>query len=258
MDPQTVGMVAVACFLAVGVLIALFSKPDPLMDTYRGEVDTLEGLSRNHGLRPGRYHVALIRQSGNLYRELGTFPSPDEAVRQAVLSFRRAKFDDVRITHRTDGEIAVYRRIYNFRGRAEGKKLAGARIVCLDSPAPQTVSAASKKPAVASPIPKPKPNPSVHMPTLTVFLKGIEGDASRDFNVSIAFRCNRCGGRQVSYESEEAQSEVTCKACGVRHGTYGDFRALTESTAQGALALRGHTGTMKSFTVGTRGDQPLE
>lgn len=100
-------------------------KRDALVDKPSGDIVPLDDLPLRHTLQSGAYQAKLIRQSGNIYRELGVFPSAEAALREGMKSLRRAQVTHVRITHSDADAMAAYRHIYNFRGRAEGKKLAG-------------------------------------------------------------------------------------------------------------------------------------
>ena len=118
--------------LAVGGILHFIMGPTPgaeLVDTNKGEVMPVEELLKLATLEDGVVHAVLIRQSGNIYRDLGAFASAEAALEEIMKSFRRAKINEVRVTHTDENSVAVYRRVYNFVGRAEGKKLAGARIV---------------------------------------------------------------------------------------------------------------------------------
>lgn len=108
-------------------------KQVALQDKYGGDVIPIDDLPRRHSLPPGSYQATLMRQSGNVHRELGVFSSPEAALREGVKSLRRAQVSDVRITHRDSDSLAAYRQFYNLRGRAEGKKLAGIVIRRVDS-----------------------------------------------------------------------------------------------------------------------------
>jgi len=124
--------IAFLVLMAIGGVIYLIQGPSPgqhLLDTNKGETLPVEFLSKRSLLGDHPVYAVLIRQSGNLYRDLGLFESGDHALVEITKSFRRAKIDDVRITHADGDSMAIYRWMYDFRGRAEGKKLAGARIV---------------------------------------------------------------------------------------------------------------------------------
>ncbi|WP_306007196.1 hypothetical protein [Aquicoccus porphyridii] len=124
--------IAFLILLAIGGILHFIMGPTPgaqLIDTNKGEVIPVEELLDFAIFEDGVVHAVLIRQSGNIYRDLGAFVSAEAALAEIVKSFRRAKIDEVRVTHADKNSVAVYRRVYNFIGRAEGKKLAGARIV---------------------------------------------------------------------------------------------------------------------------------
>ncbi|SIT74818.1 hypothetical protein SAMN05421665_0110 [Yoonia rosea] len=125
-------LVALLVLLAVGGIIRLLMGPTPgeqLIDTNKGDVISLNDLTNISTLGNNAVHAVLVRQSGNIYRDLGTFVSAEAALAEIAKSFRRAKVDEVRVTHADENAIAVYRCVYSDIGRAEGKKLGGARIV---------------------------------------------------------------------------------------------------------------------------------
>ena len=125
-------LVAFLVLLAVGGVIHLVMGPPRgahLLDTNKGDLVPVGDLSEKSNMDASIVHAVLIRQSGNIYRDLGSFVTAEDALAEIEKSFRRAKIDDVRITHSDEESMAVYRSIYDFTGRAEGKKLAGARIV---------------------------------------------------------------------------------------------------------------------------------
>lgn len=125
-------LIAFLVLLGIGGFFHLVLGPTPvaqLIDTNKGEIIPVNDLATISTFGDSVVHAVLIRQSGNIYRDLGTYVSAEAALNEIAKSFRRAKIDEVRVTHADEDAIAVYRRFYNFIGRAEGKKLAGARIV---------------------------------------------------------------------------------------------------------------------------------
>ncbi|WP_037296776.1 hypothetical protein [Roseovarius sp. TM1035] len=80
-------------------------------------------------LGDGPVEAALVRQSGNLYRELGVFDDWRDAIAEIEKAFNRAKIDSVAVQSNTPLKFECTRLVYNHRGRAEGKKLGGAIVV---------------------------------------------------------------------------------------------------------------------------------
>ncbi len=125
-------LIAFLVLLAVGGVIHLVMGPSPgshLLDTNKGDIVPVDELSKRSNIGASAVHAVLVRQSGNIYRDLGSFVTAEYALAEIEKAFRRAKVDEVRITHSDEESMALYRSIYDFTGRAEGKKLAGARIV---------------------------------------------------------------------------------------------------------------------------------
>ena len=88
----------------------------------------LSEMQAQCNLSSGRVSVVLMRQSGNVYRELGVFESKESAFNEVQKSFRRAGIDAVHIAKNTSFEFRVNRLFHSHRGRSEGKKLGGAVI----------------------------------------------------------------------------------------------------------------------------------
>lgn len=125
-------LIAFFVLLAVGWAIHFVMGPSPgthLIDTHKGNLVPVSDIRQKSDLGASAVHAVLVRQSGNIYRDLGSFETVQDAMDEIEKSFRRAKVDEVRITFSDEDSMAIYRRIYDFTGRAEGKKLAGARLV---------------------------------------------------------------------------------------------------------------------------------
>jgi len=125
-------LIAFFALLAIGGVAYLIMGPSPgahLLDTNKGDRVPVGQLSIKSKIGESAVHAVLVRQSGNMYRDLGSFATANSALAEIEKSFRRAKIDEVRVTHSDEDSMAVYRSIYSLTGRAEGKKLAGARIV---------------------------------------------------------------------------------------------------------------------------------
>ncbi|WP_187431593.1 hypothetical protein ROLI_022650 [Roseobacter fucihabitans] len=79
-------------------------------------------------LSSGPVHCILIRQSGNLYRDLGAFDGWSSALVEVSKSFNRAKIDSVMVRQNNEDTFDVLRTFHSHGGKAEGKKLGGAVI----------------------------------------------------------------------------------------------------------------------------------
>ena len=221
---------AIVALLVLGGITALFTKKDPLVDRIGGDVIPVDSLPTFRSFAPGVWSAALIRQSGNLHRDLGTFPSAQAALDEAVKSFRRAKVTDVRITHASDTELAAYRQIYNLRGRAEGKKMAGVRMV-LVSPTRDL-----------APTTPPKAVTSYEQVTIAglriQLIDVIKGDDDR-YTLMVDYRCAKCGGEDVKTETGLALEAMRCGTCGTEFERLGDVQAIQRGLMQQYLASTG-------------------
>ncbi|WP_147373473.1 hypothetical protein [Gemmobacter lutimaris] len=203
---------ATVVFLGVCFLSYLVYGPAPsseLHDTNSGEVVSLIDLGSRAPKAAGIYHAVLIRQSGNVYRDLGLFPSAQAALAEACKSFRRASVEMVRITHCDETSMAVYRKIYNFRGRAEGKKLAGVTI--------RLVEAAPSRP----------------IDQLEISFRDAENKGGTKWVVYFNYRCKKCGGTKI--ETPDAKNElgvVFCEGCGHNFGTLAEVSELSNRKAE--------------------------
>ena len=121
-------MLAIAAF-AIVVFGALLIGQRKLEDPNNTEIVYTSQIASICQLTDGPVEAALIRQSGNIYRELGVFENWRQAVSEIEKSFNRAKIDSVSIQSNTPSKFECIRLVYNHRGRAEGKKLGGAIIV---------------------------------------------------------------------------------------------------------------------------------
>ena len=110
------------------VLIAYAIKEQRLRDPSNNETVFLDQLRSACLLRDGPVSAALIRQSGNLYRDLGFFDDWGAAFDEIEKSFRRARIESLHISKNTPDRFEVVRLHHSHGGKAEGKKLGGAVI----------------------------------------------------------------------------------------------------------------------------------
>ena len=111
------------------VLVVYAIKEGRLDDPNRSDTIYISQMREQSRLRTGPVDVALIRQSGNLYRELGVFASVSDAFDEVEKSFRRAKIESVHVQSNSESEFRVIRLHHSHSGKAEGKKLGGAIVV---------------------------------------------------------------------------------------------------------------------------------
>ncbi len=115
------------CALILVVVIFLI-KEKRLEDPDRLDTIYVEQMREACSLGEGPVVATLIRQSGNLYRDLGTFDTAEAAMNAIEKSFRRGKIESVFLQENTQARFQVIRLHRSDRGKAEGKKLGGAVI----------------------------------------------------------------------------------------------------------------------------------
>lgn len=135
-----VGFGVSALAIICGVLYAIFDRRvmgrrpsgalQPATGTSSWRCD-IEDIHRAHRLANRPVRAILIRQSGLVHRDLGLFPTPEEAVRQVAIALRRAKIETLVIITNTPSSFSVRRLIFNHRGSSEGKRVGGAEITAL-------------------------------------------------------------------------------------------------------------------------------
>jgi hypothetical protein len=104
-------------------------KEKRLNDPSNTQMIHVDQMRGNHELPIGPVVAALLRQSGNLYRELGQFPSADAAFVEIQKAFRKAGIDSVAVLKNTPARYEVVRLHHSHGGKAEGKKMGGAVLV---------------------------------------------------------------------------------------------------------------------------------
>lgn len=216
---------AFVAVLVLGGIAAMFTKRDPLVDRIGGDVIAIDQLSTYRAYQPGSYSAVLIRQSGNLHRDLGTFSSAQAALEEAAKAFRRAKVTDVRIVHVSDTELAAYRHVYNLKGRAEGKKFAGVRLVQVAAAAPPPAPPETYRHKTAS--------------GLDIHLVSVVKGAGETYTLNVEYGCTHCGGTDVA--APAVSEPLACPACGSRFETLGEAQAIQRGDLLGRyMADRGN------------------
>ncbi|MBR9765406.1 MAG: hypothetical protein GYB53_18260 [Rhodobacteraceae bacterium] len=113
----------------LGVVVAVvLMKEARLSDPDSMDTIYLNQIREACRLADGQVSVVLLRQSGNVYRDLGILASKDEAMLQVERSFRRANISAVFVDENTEMRFRIVRLHHSHRGKAEGKKLGGAVI----------------------------------------------------------------------------------------------------------------------------------
>jgi len=82
-------------------------------------------------LPQGPVVATLVRQSGNLYRELGEFENVAAAFAEIEKSFRRAKIESVYVPDNSETQFRVIRLHHSYGSKANGKKLGGAVLLAV-------------------------------------------------------------------------------------------------------------------------------
>jgi len=214
-----VELIALLILACVGALSRHFGhdpKSDKFTDNSNGEVVPIEDLNAIKFPLEGACSMSLIRQSGGIYRDVGVFPSVEVALSEAVKSFRRANIRVVRVTYSDANILSIYRQIYDFRGRAEGKKLAGAIFE-----------------AVAS-------GEGLNADFLKMTLREIDDTETGLPKAFFNFECLKCGGTEIVAGGERPVEEdlVYCTKCGFEFCTFAELRALMKQRSQNAIAAR--------------------
>ena len=106
----------------------------------------LDELAGKHRLATqGTYRVTIYRQSGNVHAQHIVTGTGDDAVRQALSTFRRASIPAVNVRTNTPERLTFGRMYHDHRGRAEGKKVGRADIELISvqlAPPPPPVTVA--------------------------------------------------------------------------------------------------------------------
>ena len=120
-------LIALAVFAAV-VVVALLIKEQRLADPDRTDTIHADQMRDVCSIKSGPVSAALLRQSGNLYRDLGFFSNWEEAMTEIEKLFRRAKIPSVFVQVNSEVRFEIIRLHHSHGGKAEGKKLGGAAI----------------------------------------------------------------------------------------------------------------------------------
>ncbi len=119
--------IALLAFAAL-VIIVFVVKENRLADPNRTDTIYVSQMREVCNLNDGPVSAALIRQSGNLYRDLGFYDHWSDAMDEIEKSMRRAKVESVFVESNDSDRFEVIRLHHSHGGKAEGKKLGGAVI----------------------------------------------------------------------------------------------------------------------------------
>lgn len=122
------GELAALAVFAVIVVVVFLIKEQRLDDPDRTDTIHADQMRDLCSVKSGTVSAALLRQSGNLYRDLGLFDDWEKAMTEIEKSFRRAKIPSVYVQVNSEDRFEVIRLHHSHRGKAEGKKLGGAVI----------------------------------------------------------------------------------------------------------------------------------
>ena len=176
-----------------------------------------EQLVDRYIFEPGTYSATLMRQSGNVYRELGEFDSAEKAIKQLASSLKRARIMEVNVYFPSKQEVSIVRTIPNARGRAEGKKLRGGTITKVSS---ETIRSQSQHAVELG----------GGLNTVLEYLTPL----SASFN----FHCGHCGA--VIPELPDANDEkFVCSECYEEFATRGEVVELINELAETEAITRG-------------------
>jgi hypothetical protein len=132
MNPgEAIGWIALGGMVLLMIFVA-FETQRQLEDQANRRVIYLDELPTSvqlFGL--GVFQVIFFRQSGNVHAERVVHGDSRDALRVIMQTFRRAKIEAVAVTHDTPFELEVWRAFHNHRGRAEGKRVGGAKVSIL-------------------------------------------------------------------------------------------------------------------------------
>lgn len=111
------------------MMYGLRKQNEKLEDPSNYEIIYPNQIKDVYALESGPCEAALFRQSGHLYRVLGVFDNPEEAIVEIEKSFRRANITSVIVVENNRTKLSLRRSYHNHWGRKEGRVLGGAIIV---------------------------------------------------------------------------------------------------------------------------------
>ena len=127
MDKEIANIIALALFALIA-LAAWGYQHAKLQNTEDYSVIYVDQLQALTALGEGPVYAILMRQSGNVYRELGDFENWRPALAEVIKAFNRAGIDSVMVRENEPDVLDIQRAFKSHGGKAEGKKLGGAVI----------------------------------------------------------------------------------------------------------------------------------
>ena len=125
-----VALTIIAGVIMILITFAVSSSREKQLDdpnddsvVYLDKLEEVSTLQEN-----GKYLVRILRQSGNLQKDDQIFDSPNQAIKTAASTLKRAKIDYVLISKNTDVEFFFRRTYHHHSGSAEGKKVGSVEI----------------------------------------------------------------------------------------------------------------------------------
>jgi hypothetical protein len=127
-DANIIAYLLLFIIVIVGVVINANNRKK-LEDPTNNEVVYLDQLYSIHSLTDtDQYILSVFRQSGNLQQDQKVFRNPNEAIKAAVLTLKRAKIEYVIVSHNDSQQFSFRRPFHDHRGRNEGKKVGSVTI----------------------------------------------------------------------------------------------------------------------------------
>ncbi|RXR29161.1 hypothetical protein [Sphingobium fluviale] len=139
----------------------------------------------------GIYRVTLFRQSGNIHAEHIVTGTAQDALNEAVTTFRRAKIDAVHVGVNSETELQIGRLYHDHRGRNEGRKIGKAVLKLLERLEPANIQEPVAEAVLVSSVQTEKPKVTFE-------------------NISIACDC----GAQLDVPFDALDQTRLCVVCG--------------------------------------------
>jgi hypothetical protein len=118
-----IGLLVLICVIGISRAHAQLEDPNNKDVVYLNELPIVSKLNGY-----GCYLIRIYRQSGNTYAEHQTSCDAKAAINLALATFRRAKIEGICVLTNTESRLEFRRLYHDHRGRAEGKKVGGAKI----------------------------------------------------------------------------------------------------------------------------------
>lgn len=127
-DANIIAYLIIFIIVIAGIVINANNRKK-LEDPTNNEVVYLDQLYSIHSLTDAnQYVLSVFRQSGNLQQDQKIFNNPNEAIKAAISTLRRAKIEYVIVCHNDAQQFSFKRPFHDHRGRNEGKKVGSVTI----------------------------------------------------------------------------------------------------------------------------------